>query len=67
MFGKITHDTAIAGEPVFAGEVVEVDEQTYRQLFRARRIEKCDAPAGAEPELVKKPQPKFKKVSPPQQ
>jgi hypothetical protein len=62
MFGRITRDTNIGSEQVFAGDVVEVDEATFSQLKRARAIEKCDPPAGAE-EPPKKPAPKFKKHS----
>jgi hypothetical protein len=45
MTGKILSDTMIKGEPVSAGEMVEVDEATYRALKSANRIEKCEKPS----------------------
>jgi hypothetical protein len=59
-FGRITRNTAIGGEPVAAGEIVEVDEATFKQLRRCNKIEPCELPAGVEPEPVK-PAPKLKK------
>ena len=60
IYGRITRQTNIGSEQVFADDVVEVDEVTFAQLKRANAIVKCDAPEGAETE-PKKPAPKFKK------
>lgn len=38
MTGQITRNTAIAGEHVAAGEIVEVDEATFRQLKACGKI-----------------------------
>jgi len=41
MKAKIISDTFIKGRAVSAGEVVEVDEATYRALEIVGRAEKC--------------------------
>ena len=57
---KILSDTAIGGEPVRAGEIVEVDEGTFRTLQRCKRCELVKGDVKA----AKTEKPKFTKVEP---
>ena len=61
--GRITRDTNIGPDQVKTGELVEVDETTFAQLFRSNAIVKADRPPGED--TTKKPErPKFRRVQP---
>ena len=59
MYAEIIEDTYIAGEPVTACEVLEVDEETLKQLVRCDKARAVQAPVESPAEPAK---PKFKRT-----